>query len=216
MEFLQSDATAVLLSIIAIIPAHVLTLVLAWVVVTRLRSFSFREMLGWQWGNFSWWHYVLILAAFFVLAAVVGHFFPEQENSLLKILRSSRAAVFGVAFLATFSAPIVEEVVYRGVLYSPLQRAVGVPLAVLIVTSLFALVHVPQYWPSFSTISLLTLLSLILTIVRVYSKNLLPCIVLHFIFNGIQSAALVLEPYLSNGVSDLQQPAAILGSIVVK
>jgi membrane protease YdiL (CAAX protease family) len=108
-----------------------------------------------------------------------------------------------LAFLATFTAPFVEEVVYRGVRYSAFQRTFGVVLAVISVTVLFAAVHVPQYYPSYVTIALLTFLSLILTLVRVRTRNLLPCVVLHFMFNAIQSFSLVLEPYLPQNPAEL-------------
>ncbi len=197
VEFIKSDPTAIVLQIAAIIPAHILTIVLAWLVVTRMRTFPFRQMLGWRSGGMAWWHYVAIAGGFFVLANVVGSYFPEQENDLIRMLKSSRTAVYLVAFMATFTAPLVEEVVYRGVLYSAFQRTFGVTIAVISVTFLFAVVHVPQYYPSFSTIFLLTILSLVLTLIRVRTDNLLPCIILHTIFNGIQSAALILEPYIS-------------------
>jgi membrane protease YdiL (CAAX protease family) len=152
-----------------------------------------------------WWHYVLILVSFFIVAGVVGSYFPEQENELTRLLRSSRAAVYLVAIMATFTAPLVEEVIYRGVLYSAFQRTFGVTLGVVAVTLLFAMVHVPQYYPSVSTIGLLLLLSLILTLVRVYTGNLLPCVVLHTIFNAIQSGALIAEPYFKS-VEPIVQP----------
>src|SRR5687767_9796409 len=91
---------------------------------------------------------------------------------------------------------MVEEVVYRGLLYSAFQRTFGKFLAVIFVTSLFTLVHVPQYWPNFATIIALLLLSLTLTLIRVWTGSLLPCIVLHTIFNGINSTLLLAEPYL--------------------
>ena len=115
---------------------------------------------------------------------------------MLRLLRSSKYAVFLVAFMAVVTAPIVEEVIYRGLLYSALQRAVGTGLAVGFVTLLFSLVHLPQYYPSVSTMVLLTLLSLTLTLIRVFTGNLLPCIILHTIFNGLQSILLIAEPYL--------------------
>ncbi len=43
---------------------------------------------------------------------------------------------------------------------------------------------------------MIVLLSLTLTLIRVKSDNLLPCIVLHTIFNGVQSALLIAQPYL--------------------
>jgi uncharacterized protein len=130
------------------------------------------------------------------VASLVGHYVPEQENDLIRILRSSRMAVYVVAFMATFTAPLVEEVVYRGVLYSAFQRSVGMPAAFVVVTLLFAIVHVPQYYPSYSTILLLTLLSVILTLMRAMSGNLLPSIILHTIFNGVQSILLIVQPML--------------------
>jgi len=194
IEFAKTDAASIFLQIAAIIPAHLLTVLLAWIVVTRMRRYPFLETLGWRSGGFAWWHYVVILVSFFGLAALVGNYFPEQENDLIRILQSSRSAVYIVALVATITAPFVEEVVYRGVLYSAFQRNLGIPAAFFLVTFLFALVHVPQYYPSYSTIFLLCILSMTLTAIRVVSNNLLPCVILHTLFNGIQSVFLIVQP----------------------
>lgn len=208
IEFAKTDQTSVFLQIFAIIPAHILTILIAWLVVTRIRKYSFQKTLGWESGGFRWWHYCIILGVFFVIAAVVGNYFPEQENDLVRILKSSRLAVYIVAFVATFTAPFVEEVVYRGVLYSAFQRTLGVTAAFLLVTFLFAIVHVPQYYPSYSTIFLLVILSLILTSIRVKTNNLLPCIILHTLFNAVQSVLLILEPFIAKPEVP-QQAAAV-------
>jgi membrane protease YdiL (CAAX protease family) len=192
VEFAKSDPTSVLLQVVGIIPAHLLTILIAWLCVTRMRKFSFRENLGWSSGGFRWWHYAIILGGFFVVASVVSLYIPEQENDLIRMLQSSRLAVYVIAVVATATAPLVEEVIYRGILYSAFQRTFGVSTAFLLVTLLFALVHVPQYLPSYSTILLLALLSVILTAIRVKTGNLLPCIILHTIFNGIQSVFILL------------------------
>ncbi len=208
VEFAKTDPTSIFLQILAIIPAHILTLLLAWMIVTRLRKYSFKKTLGWEKGGFAWWHYLIILGGFMIVASVVGNYFPEQENDLIRILRSSRSAVYIVAFVATFTAPIVEEVIYRGVVYSAFQRKFGVPAAFVFVTFLFAVVHVPQYYPSYSTIFLLALLSMTLTAIRVRSGNLLPCIILHTLFNGLQSLVLIIEPYANS--SDIQEKTAAI------
>ena len=197
VEIATKDPIAVLIQVAAILPVHLLTLAIAWWVVTNFRKFPFRETLGWQTGGMRWWHYLVILVGFVSMMLVVGSLVPEQENDLLRILKSSKWALYTIAFLAVFTAPLVEEVVYRGVLYSAFQRSFGKVAAVVLVTFLFALVHVPQYYPSYSTIFLLTLLSLILTLVRLKTGNLLPCIILHTIFNAFQSLLLIAEPYLN-------------------
>lgn len=202
VEFAKTDATAVLLQIVAILPAHLLTVLLAWLVITKVRKYNFREMVGWKTGGWRMWAaFAGLLAVFLTISVGVSQITPEQDNDLLKILRSSREAVYIVALIATFTAPFVEEVVYRGVLYSAFQRAWGVPAAFILTTFLFAVVHVPQYWPKdasqiggFATIFLLTILSLMLTAIRVKTNNLLPCIIFHTIFNGLQSISLIADP----------------------
>lgn len=200
-EFAKTDQTAMLIQILSIFPAHILTLILAWFVVTKSRKYSFRQTLGWQLNGFKIWHAVAITIGFFLIGALMIWLFGKKENDFEIMLKNYRNIVFPVAILATFTAPLVEEVVYRGLLYSAFQRRLGVIYAVVLTTFLFAVVHVPQYSkdfvPDYATVSTLFLLSLTLTMVRVYTQNLLPCIILHTIFNGIQSIVLIVEPYLS-------------------
>ena len=210
LEFVTTDKTAVLLQVSAIGFAHLLTVALAWLVITKFNKFSFRQVLGWRWGGFTFWKCVLILGGFFAVAGITSYFIPEKDNELLKIIRSSREALYLVAFLATFSAPLIEEVIYRGILYSAFQKTFGVALAILFVTIVFAGVHIPQYYPSYSTIVLICLLSLILTLIRVWTGNLLPCIVLHTLFNGIQSFGLVLQTFLPPNSDPTIEPAAFV------
>jgi membrane protease YdiL (CAAX protease family) len=195
-KFAATDPTSIVIQMLAIVPAHIFTLIFAWLIVTRRNRFSFRETLGFQSGGIRWWHYVALFVVFFALAALVGSYFPEKENELLRVLQSSRAAVFVVAFMATFTAPLIEEVVYRGVLYSAFQRSMGAAAAFVVVTLMFTLVHVPQYYESPATLVLLLILSMALTGMRYYSNNLLPCIIFHTIVNGVQSVALIVEPYI--------------------
>lgn len=196
VQKMSTDPFAIGLQILAIVPAHLITLFLGYLLVTQGSNFRFLETLGWKAGGIRWWHYIAILIGFFCLAGLINYLLPVQETELTRILKSSRYAVLLVAFMATFTAPFVEELVYRGILYSALQRSIGVGGAIALVTLLFTLVHVPQYLDSPSTLIMLAVLSLILTLVRVKTDNLLPCVILHTIFNGIQSIYLVAEPYL--------------------
>lgn len=199
-QFLKTDPTSLLVQVASVIPAHILTIFLTWAVITRFNKYSFTEMIGWKWGGFNILYIVGIVIGFYVLAGLLTWYFGEQDHELTRILKSSRNAVYVVAFMATFTAPIVEETIYRGILYSAFQRSFGIPLAVVAVTALFAGVHFIQYWNSPVALLLVTLLSLVLTLIRVKSNNLLPCIVLHTIFNGVQSILLVLEPFINKSV----------------
>ena len=204
-KFFTTDQTALMLQIAAIIPAHLLTLVLAWFIVTKFNKYSFTKTLGWNWGGYKWWQIALgtitILLSVLLVANITTYQFGTRTNAFMELIKSSRNIVFLVAFMATFTAPIVEEVVYRGVFYSAVQKSLNIPIAVISTTLIFAMVHYPQYWGDPATIITLTFLSLVLTMVRVWTNNLLPCIFLHFVFNGIQSLVLIFEPYLPKSIS---------------
>jgi membrane protease YdiL (CAAX protease family) len=198
-ELAISDKTAVLLQVLALVPSHLITLLLVWALVTRFGKQSFWAAIGWGW---DWARGLRLLSCIglgivlfgvgSVIARVVG---SEQHTQLEQIINSSLAARYAISFLAVFTAPLVEELIYRGVLYAPLERLAGAPGAVTIVLALFTIIHVPQYWPNVGVIAAVALLSIVLTLVRAYSGRLLPCIVIHLVFNGIQAMILILEPY---------------------
>lgn len=213
-RFVTTDTTAILIQMAAIVPAHLITLAIGWAIVTRFNKQPFFATLGWRSGGMRWWHHAMILVGFLGLGLIVNYFVQPQENDLIRILKSSRLALYTVAFLAVFTAPFIEELIYRGILYSPLQRSVGPPLAIAIVTLLFAIVHVPQYLGTPSTIALLLLLSLILTLIRAKTGNLLPCVILHTLFNGIQSTLLILSPELQPQSTVPQDAAAMLVHVI--
>lgn len=191
-----SDPNAIAIAIGATFFAHILTLILGWLIVTQLKKYPFFKMIGWHWGGFRFWHAILLLIGIFTAVLILSNVLGSADNEMLKILRSSRRAVFIVAFLATFSAPFVEELVYRGVLYSAFQKTFNKTVAVIFVTTVFASVHFLQYYPDYTSLISITLLSLVITLIRVKTDNLLPCVVFHTLINGIQSILLLLAPYL--------------------
>jgi len=196
-ELLLNDKTFVLILVAGFIPAHLLTLMVAWAIASSFGKFSVVKTLGLSWpANFGFWKSTATAVALFLIAMVIIYKFGGQDTDLERILRSSRAAAIVTAFVAAVTAPLVEEVIYRGLLYSALQRAAGVIAAVAIVALTFAGLHVLQYWPNFGAISTISLLSLVLTLVRARTGRLLPCYVIHLVFNGIQSVIIIAEPFV--------------------
>jgi membrane protease YdiL (CAAX protease family) len=131
-----------------------------------------------------------------IIGVAIIYLTGNPETTLDRMLKTSRGAALATAFLATFTAPLVEEVVYRGVLFSGLRKHLGAVWAGLFVVVLFALVHVPQYIESPGTIAVILLLSAVLTVIRAYTGQLFYCFVIHLVFNGIQSVFIVADTYL--------------------
>jgi membrane protease YdiL (CAAX protease family) len=210
-DFALKDPTAIFLQVLATLPTHLLTFVVVWAVVTRFGKLPFWETIGGTWGRRLGLPASIGLGVIlFILSAAIAHVLGgDKPTQLDAIINSSPASRYLLVFLATFTAPFAEEFIYRGLLYSSmqrllgriaalivelpsLQRLIGRIAAVIVVLAMFTMVHVPQYWPNFGVIAAVGLLSIVLTIVRAYSGRLLPCIVIHFVFNGIQSVLIVL------------------------
>jgi membrane protease YdiL (CAAX protease family) len=175
--------------------AHLIIVLFCWAVVTNLKKQPFLASLGWHWGGRSVLYWVLvsigIVIGIMALGVLLSKLIPEKESDFAKMLKASQSVRVAVALLASFSAPFVEEMVYRGVLYSGLRKRLGQATTVILVMLLFAGVHVPQYWGAWPSIIGLAVLSLILTVVRAKTKSILPCVTIHFIHNFIISVLIV-------------------------
>lgn len=215
--------TAVLLLVVSIVPAHLATLGLVWFVVTGANKRPFKETLGWAWSNtFGFWRSaglgVLLLIMGGILINLISRYFGSNETDIDRIIKASLPASFVLAFVAAFTAPLTEELVYRGVLYSAFKKRFGTNISVVAVTLLFGLVHVPQYKDNIGVLTVILILSFVLTMLRASTGKILPCIIVHFIFNGLQSIGIVLSPYLDKYFSEpvKQQGLIILKTILLQ
>ena len=195
MEQLLTSPSYLLAQVAATYPAHLLTIAVCWAVVTGFRKRPFLESLGWQWDLPLAAKAVLIPAVcvcVLALSVILEKILPNKHNTSFEQMVSSSVQVrYAVAALAVFTAPLVEEFVYRGVLYSALRKRFGIGAAVTIVTLLFTGVHVPQYYGAWAGIASLLVLSLILTMFRAVTRSVKPCVAIHILFNAVEALFLV-------------------------
>lgn len=85
--------------------------------------------------------------------------------------------------------PIIEEVIFRGVIFTRLQLSrVGTKGAVIYTSIIFGILHF-QYEIVFMVYTLLV--GILLAVVRIKTNNLMYCIVLHMIFNSLSTLELL-------------------------
>lgn len=193
---LGADANLIFISILGVLPTHVLTFLMVWYVVTNRGLRPFWQTLGWSWpGNFGPWTAIGLAILLLVVGGLMTRYLGGKETEMDQIINSSLKTRFATAFLAAVTGPLVEELIYRGVLYSAFQRVIGMTWAVVLVSVLFAGVHVLQYYNNLGVIAVITLLSVALTLVRARTGSLLPSYVMHLVFNGLQAIILVLQPF---------------------
>jgi CAAX protease family protein len=188
-----------LLQVLSSVPAHILTLALCWAIVTGLQKRSFWDSLGWHWAGKSavYWICVsaLVVVGIVIADSILGKVIPQHETPFDELLKSSRSVRFAIAGLAVITAPLVEEIVYRGVIFGALRKHLSSWLTVLLVTVIFTGVHVPQYWGAWAGLTGLTFLSLVLGILRARTSSILPCFIVHLINNAFLSVFIILGKF---------------------
>lgn len=192
------DATLTFWTIISTFVAHILTLIVCVVFVRRSSKYGFLESLGLDWlRNLTPQRITTLILCvfctplFLVLGGILSRYIPNAKTQLDQILAAGLHIRIAVAMIAAFSAPLVEEIVYRGILFGALRKRFDEIASVTIVSLMFLAVHIPQYWGGWAGLTLLAILSLALTIIRARTKSVLPGIVIHFVFNGIQAIGII-------------------------
>ncbi|PYV28532.1 MAG: hypothetical protein DMG27_00970 [Acidobacteria bacterium] len=135
-----------------------------------------------------------------VLIAHAPPLLPDREDFPLERLFSSPGAAYGLAVFAVAVAPFVEELIFRGVLFSFFERLVGLRFAIAGTALLFAALHVPEYWRAWNHAFLILVVSVVLSLARGITGSLTPSVILHLTFNASMILAQALAPQHAGSV----------------
>ena len=129
-----------------------------------------------------------------ILLALTARFFPtllpEQQDFPLERLFSSPAAAYAIGAFAILVAPFMEELIFRGVLFSIFERQVGPSFAVASTALLFGGLHVPEYWGAWNHVLMILVVGLVFSLARGWTGSLAPSVLLHLGYNASQVAVL--------------------------
>lgn len=124
-------------------------------------------------------------AALAIVASIGLSIHPDTKAFPLEKLFNSRTAAYALGVFAVSVAPVVEELVFRGLLFAIFDRAVGWVFAIVTTAVLFAGLHIPEYWPAWNHIAMILVVGLVLSLSRGLSGNLAPSILLHIGYNSL-------------------------------
>jgi hypothetical protein len=137
-------------------------------------------------------------AMFFALAVLAGLLAPLLGGFLTELLAHGRTVTQDIqqiggntplglrlplTVVVVTVGPLVEELLFRGVLLSALLRRCHVGWAVTITSLLFALIHLPGLQFQWYGLPDLTLLALLLAWLRLHSGSIWPAVLAHSINN---------------------------------
>lgn len=197
---LTTQPAAILLAVLG--DAFITTGVVA-IVAMRLRQQDAAHAFRIAWTG---WRSVATAAAFGASAAVAATALMSRfssGDSIMAELSSSWHGLLVITFAALLM-PLVEELYYRGFIYTILDKELSRlhphawPLAVLIVTGWFGAVHAFQVAGDWIALPVITLMGLSWTLMRRHYDSLLPSMLSHWSYN----ATLVALSWLSIMLSE--------------
>tara|TARA_Y100000588_G_scaffold291938_1_gene311152 strand:+ start:232 stop:1005 length:774 start_codon:yes stop_codon:yes gene_type:complete len=122
------------------------------------------------------WPLLLVIS---LISSQVLSGYPKQESVQKLSETKSLKEILNIAIYALVLAPVLEEFLFRGILYRVMKRPCGVGPALVMSSILFGLVHrnVLSFVP-------LTFLGIILALSYERTGDLRTCILIHAFFNG--------------------------------
>lgn len=108
---------------------------------------------------------------------------PDKGSFPLEQLFTSAHAAYVVGGFAVLVAPFMEELIFRGVLFSFFENLVGLRFAVVSTALLFAGLHVPEYWGAWHHAALILLVGIVFSATRGLTGSLAPSVILHLAYN---------------------------------
>jgi membrane protease YdiL (CAAX protease family) len=106
-----------------------------------------------------------------------------NDLELAQLFQGPPAVMFLAAFVVVFMAPVIEEVLFRGIAFAGIAARLGPGWAVVITTLIFTALHAPEkihYLPGFADVAAVALLSCAL---RLRYRSIRPGIAMHFFYN---------------------------------
>ncbi len=120
-----------------------------------------------------------------IVISVLLSLLPDAQEFPLERLFTSAAASYAIGAFAIGIAPVVEELVFRGLLFAIFERAVGLPFAVVTTAVLFAVLHIPEYWHAWNHLWMILVVGVVFSLARGRSGSLTPSILLHVGYNAL-------------------------------
>lgn len=148
-------------------------------------------------GQFTTTSLVMAGAGMALLVIAVSVFMPETDNPALEKLLSTTPSLIAFVVFGIALAPFLEEVLFRGFLYSALSDVYSPRVAIPITSLLFGVLHVSQLQGNWPAAILILGVGFVLTWVRERTGSLVPSVIMHTAYNamifGVAALSSVLE-----------------------
>lgn len=151
-----------------------------WSQIIGDRSQLWKKFL-WGFGGYMA-NFPLAMAVTLVMNKAIGDKLPAPSHELIEMMSGSGpVGAILLFFMAALAAPLIEEPMFRGVLFPALQRVMKSPTAAIVLTGvIFAVIHPqgPLLWPALACIGMTA------AVLTRQTGSLIPAILMHFLHNA--------------------------------
>ncbi|MCD4779129.1 MAG: CPBP family intramembrane metalloprotease [Candidatus Omnitrophica bacterium] len=116
--------------------------------------------------------------------AIISSRGTDSPSPLGQAMVGSDGLTITIFFLlAILSAPLVEELIFRGYFYATIAHVKGKVYAFVVISLLFASIHIAQLWGDWLGIGAIFFLGFCLTFLRYWSGTTVASMIAHFVYN---------------------------------
>jgi membrane protease YdiL (CAAX protease family) len=162
-------------------------LILGYLYALVAFHYRLRFWKAFQWGPLRLRQILYFVAAGIVLTVAVQlapTLLPDKSHFPLEQLLNSRAAAYETAIFAILFAPFMEELIFRGFLFSVFEHRIGLRTAIVTTAVLFAALHIFEYEGAWNHLLMIFFVGLALSLARGLTHKLAPSVVLHVTYNA--------------------------------
>lgn len=162
-------------------------LIFSYIYILVVYHYRFKFWDGIKWGHLNNGRILSYVGGGILLTIgiqIAATFLPDKTAFPLEKMFSSQDASYALAVFAVIIGPFMEELIFRGVLFSIFEARAGLTFAVLATAALFAAMHIPEYSGAWNHVAFIFLVGLVLSLTRALTRSLAPCVILHVTYNG--------------------------------
>jgi membrane protease YdiL (CAAX protease family) len=186
---------------------HALVLGIIYLFVALNHAMPFWATLRWQRLSLSLlWRFLPAGVVLALIVQLAPPLLPDRDDFPLTRLFTSPLAGYAIAAFAILIAPLMEELIFRGILFLFFEHLVGVRFAILGTALLFASLHVPEYWGAWNHVLLILFVGLVFSSARGLTGSLTPSILLHVAYNAALMVGLYFQTQGFRNLRILGQP----------
>jgi membrane protease YdiL (CAAX protease family) len=189
-------------------PLYIAVAAYMFLVVEGKYHAPFWKAIAWNWPG-SEWKLLGLGAGMLVVLGLLENLLPMPKDTPFEHLFDRPRDAYLLAILAVSVGPLMEELFFRGFLYSVVARRWGAGWGIFLAALPFALLHLQQYGYAWGVVLVIFVVGVVCGVVRALTRSVGASFLVHAGYNGMQMLIAVVA---TQGFRHMPKALAQLGA----